>query len=88
MDYSAVSQIAKRFEQESKVSHKIGEVKQKIIAVLRENWMSNVEGSKYFKNIFPKKKDFWDLCGIVYTQQKNKENFKKFFGNYVNYLTK
>jgi len=37
MDYSAVSQAAKRFEQESKVSHKIGEIKQKIIAALREN---------------------------------------------------
>jgi len=27
MDYSAVSQVAKRFEQESKVNHKIGEIK-------------------------------------------------------------
>ena len=43
MDYSAVSQAAKIFEQESKVSQKIGEIKQKIIAALRENWMSNVE---------------------------------------------
>ncbi len=37
MDYSAVSQAAKRFEQESKVNHEIEEIKQKIIAVLREN---------------------------------------------------
>jgi hypothetical protein len=37
MDYSAVSQTAKRFEQESKTNHKIGEFKQKIIAVLKEN---------------------------------------------------
>jgi len=37
MDYSAVSPAAKRFEQESKVNHKIGEIKQKIIAVLRDN---------------------------------------------------
>jgi len=37
MDYSAVSQIAKRFEQKSKVNHKIGEIKQKIMAVLKEN---------------------------------------------------
>jgi hypothetical protein len=32
MDYSAVSQAAKRFEQKSKGNHKIGEIKQKIIA--------------------------------------------------------
>jgi hypothetical protein len=31
MDYSTVSQAAKRFEQKSKVNHKIGEIKQKII---------------------------------------------------------
>jgi REP element-mobilizing transposase RayT len=37
MDYSAVSQAAKRFEQKSKVNHKIGEFKQKIIAALRES---------------------------------------------------
>jgi len=36
MDYSAVSQAAKRFEQKSKVNHKIGEFKQKIMAALRE----------------------------------------------------
>jgi len=39
MDYSAVSQAAKRFEQESKVNHKIREIKQKMIATLRENSM-------------------------------------------------
>ena len=37
MDYSAVSQAAKRFEQESKVNHKIGEIKQKMIEELKEN---------------------------------------------------
>jgi chromosomal replication initiation ATPase DnaA len=37
MDYSTVSQTAKRFEQESKANHKIGEIKQKIIAALKEN---------------------------------------------------
>jgi len=37
MDYLAVSQAIKRFEQKSKVNHKIGEIKQKIIAALREN---------------------------------------------------
>jgi len=37
MDYSAVSQAAKRFEQESEVNRKIGEIKQKIIAALKEN---------------------------------------------------
>jgi len=37
MDYLAVSQMAKRFEQESKVNHKIGEIKQKMIATLKEN---------------------------------------------------
>jgi chromosomal replication initiation ATPase DnaA len=39
MDYSAVSQAAKRFEQESKTNHKIGEIKQKMMAALRENSM-------------------------------------------------
>jgi len=37
MNYSAVSQAAKRFEQESKVNHKIGEIKQKTIAALEES---------------------------------------------------
>jgi len=37
MDYSAVSQAAKKFEQEGKVHHKIGEIKQEIIAALRDN---------------------------------------------------
>jgi hypothetical protein len=37
MDYSAVSQAAKKFEQESKVNHKIGEIKQKMITALKEN---------------------------------------------------
>ena len=32
MDYSAVSQAAKRFEQKSKDNHKIGEIKQKMMA--------------------------------------------------------
>ena len=43
MDYSAVSQAAKRFEQKSKDNHKIDEIKQKMMAALEENWMSNVE---------------------------------------------
>jgi len=37
MDYSTVSKTAKRVEQESKTNHKIGEIKQKIIAALKEN---------------------------------------------------
>jgi len=37
MDYSSVSKAAKRFEQESKDNHKIGEIKQKMMEVLREN---------------------------------------------------
>jgi len=37
MDYSAVSQAAKRFKQESKVNHKIKEMKQKMMATLEEN---------------------------------------------------
>ncbi|MCK4338893.1 MAG: hypothetical protein KAW87_02745 [Candidatus Cloacimonetes bacterium] len=53
MDYSAVSQVAKRFEQESKVNHKIREVKQKVITALRENSMSNVENLS--QNYFTKK---------------------------------
>ena len=43
MDYSAVSQTAKKFEQESKVNHEMGEIKQKMMVALKENWMSNVE---------------------------------------------
>jgi len=37
MDYLVVSQAAKRFEQESKVNRKIREIKQKMMAALREN---------------------------------------------------
>jgi len=37
MDYLVVSQAAKRFEQKSKVNHKIREIKQKIIEALKEN---------------------------------------------------
>ena len=37
MDFTAVSQAAKRFEQKSKVNHKISEIKQKMIAALRED---------------------------------------------------
>jgi len=33
MDYLVVSQAAKRFEQESKTNHKIGEIKQKMMIV-------------------------------------------------------
>jgi DNA-binding MarR family transcriptional regulator len=35
MDYSAVSQAAKRFEQKSKVNRKISEIKQKMITVFQ-----------------------------------------------------
>jgi len=35
MDYSAVSQAAKRFEEEGKVNHKIREIKQKMMEVFR-----------------------------------------------------
>jgi hypothetical protein len=37
MDYSSVSKAAKRFEQKSKDNHKIEEIKQKMMATLREN---------------------------------------------------
>jgi len=37
MDYTAVSHTAKKFEQESRVNHEIGEIKQKMMAALREN---------------------------------------------------
>jgi hypothetical protein len=37
MDYSAVSQTAKRFEQESKVNHEMGEIKQRVMVALKEN---------------------------------------------------
>ena len=43
MDYSAVSQAAKRFEQKNKDNHKIGDIKQKMMAALKEDWMLNVE---------------------------------------------
>jgi hypothetical protein len=48
MDYSTVSQAAKRFEQEIKVNHKIREINQKMIAALRENSISNVENYPLF----------------------------------------
>ena len=47
MDYSAVSQAVKRLEQESKVNHEMGEIKQKIKAALRDNWMPNAETGTY-----------------------------------------
>jgi len=37
MDYSAASQAAKRFEQESKVNTKIRDINQKMMPGLREN---------------------------------------------------
>jgi hypothetical protein len=37
MDSSAISQAAKKLEQESKGKHKIGEVKQKMMAALTGN---------------------------------------------------
>jgi len=40
MDYSAGSQAAKRFEQKSKDNHKIGDIKQKMMAVLKENFLN------------------------------------------------
>ena len=42
MDYSAVSQTTKRFEQKSKVNHEIKENMQKAKTTLKK-WMSNVE---------------------------------------------
>ena len=36
MDYSAVSQAAKRFEQKSEVTNKIKENMQKVITILKE----------------------------------------------------
>ena len=43
MDYSAISQAAKRFEQKSEVNNEIKESIQKVITALEEIWMSNVE---------------------------------------------
>ncbi len=37
MDYSAVSQAVKRFEQKNKVNHEMGEIKQKVMVALKEN---------------------------------------------------
>ena len=43
----------------------------------------------FFKNIFSKKKEFWNLCRIEYLQQKIKKIiYKTFFANYVNCFTK
>jgi uncharacterized protein YukE len=36
MDYSAVSQAAKRFEKKSEMNHEIKEVMQKVITTLKE----------------------------------------------------
>jgi len=41
MNYSTVSKTAKRFEQESKVNQKIREIKQKMMAVLKEMGENN-----------------------------------------------
>ena len=43
MDYSAVSQAAKRFEKKCEVNQEIKEVMQKAIIALKEVWISNVE---------------------------------------------
>ena len=51
MDYSAVSQAAKRFEQKSEASHEIKEDMQKVITALKEEWMSNVETWPHYSGI-------------------------------------
>ena len=71
MDYSAVSQAAKRFEQKSEANNEIEEYMQKVLIALKEIWMSNVENwPLYFfeesaasssRNYFYKKKDFINL---------------------------
>ncbi len=43
MDYSAVSQVAKRFEQKNEVNNEIKGNMQKVIKALKEIRMSNVE---------------------------------------------
>ena len=50
MDYSAVSQAAKRFEQKSKVDDEIKESMQKVITALKEVWMSNVETWPFYSH--------------------------------------
>ena len=42
IDYSAVSRAAKRFEQENKVNHIIGGIKQKMMATLKEMGRKNL----------------------------------------------
>jgi len=42
MDYLAVFQTTKRFEQKSKVNDKIKESLQRVITALKKLWMSNV----------------------------------------------
>ena len=68
MDYSAVSQIAKRFEQKSKVNDKIKESLQKVITVLKEIWMSNVETPLLFvsphANNVQRKEEKWKSIRI------------------------
>ena len=56
MDYSAVSQAAKRFEQKSEVNHEINEVIQKMIIALKEEWMSNVDRLTENNSIIQQKK--------------------------------
>ena len=48
-----LSQAAKRFEQKSEVNQEIKEVMQKMITVLKEVWMSNVE-TQLFNWIYQK----------------------------------
>ena len=52
MDYSAVSQAAKRFEQKSEVNDEIKENIQKMITALKEIWMSNVETPFFYSISF------------------------------------
>ena len=84
MDYSAVSQAAKRFEQKTEVNHEIKEVMQRVITALKEVWISNVETPFYpFWNV---KNEMSPYLFIKYMLFNDKKNNKIINGQEENYI--
>jgi len=61
MDYSAVSQAAKKFEQESKVNHEIREIKQKMMAGKEQGTVLCFFSKRDFRLFIG---DFYDIIGM------------------------
>ena len=84
MNYSAVSQAAKRFEQKSEVNNGIKKDMQKVITALKEIWMSNVEIPFYpFWNV---KNEMSPYLFIKYMLFNDKKNNKIINGQEENYI--